>query len=238
MPDSTLLPDEISFEQIQELKLENICYQYATRGKWPDRGYFNSTSFFIEKNFLLTSAHNVARTYRNVNFLDIAPARLGDSYHFDKYHMRNVTSNYSKIYPGYKRSKRSTWGPYDMALIYIPDSILEKNPKFSFRNTLPILTDLSSLNVGEKLYCAGYPASDQHKKRYWMTLDESEISEIHEHNFKHKLDTKTGNSGSPIMVKRDDQLYVIGVNSAGYNGTLINESKLIWIEESKKIFMP
>lgn len=226
------LNDEITFNQIQDLKLDNICYQLATRGKWPFKGSFNSTSFFINQNFLLTSAHNVVRTYRNVNWLVIAPSRVGKNYHYGKFSMRTENSKNFRIYPDYDMQNKPMRSLYDIALIYIPDNIIENNPNFSYRNSLAILDNISSLEIGEEVYCAGYPASEQHKNRYRMTLDKSNITEIKEHSFVHNLNTATGNSGSPIMVKRNNQFYVIGVNSIKHNGTLINELKKNWIEES------
>lgn len=64
-----------------------------------------------------------------------------------------------------------------------------------------------------------------------MTLDKSRITKIRDHSFTHNLDTATGNSGSPIMVRRDNQFYVIGVNSIIHHGTLINNDKNKWIQK-------
>jgi V8-like Glu-specific endopeptidase len=226
------LPDEISIEQIKELKLGNICYQLTTRGKWPFKANFNSTSFFFKKNFLLTSAHNVVSTYRNVNFLVIAPSRIGKSYHHGKFSMKTNNLKNFRIFPDYNMRNKPTRSFYDIALIYVPDDVLVSNPKFSFEHNLPILDDITSLSIGEEIYCAGYPASGKHKYRYRMTFDKSTITQIKEHSFVHNLNTATGNSGSPIMVKRNNQFYIIGINSIKYNGTLINAQKKQWIEES------
>ncbi len=227
------LPDEITFEQIQELGFESVCYQKTIRGKWPFKANFNSTSFFISKNFLLTSAHNIVKTYREVNWLNIAPSRIGKTFHFGNFSMSVNSSIHFRAFPKYDMDNKSTRSLYDIALVYIPNKILEKNQNFPSLNSLTILNDISSLTIGEKIYCAGYPASNQHKNRYRMTLDTSEIIEIKEHSFKHNLDTATGNSGSPIMVKRNDKFFVIGINSIKFHGTLINNIKQKWLEESK-----
>ncbi len=236
MPETDNLPDEITFSQIEELKFGNICYQLATRGKWLFKASFNSTSFFIDKNFLLTSAHNVVRTYRNVNWLIIAPSRIYKTYHYGKFSFKTENSMNFKIYPDYDMRNKPMRSLYDIALIYVPDSIINNNPNFTFQNSLPLLEDISSLAIGEEVYCAGYPASGKHKNRYRMTLDKSTITDINEHRFTHSLNTATGNSGSPIMVKRDNQFYVIGVNSIKNFGTLINDTKQNWIQESMDTF--
>jgi V8-like Glu-specific endopeptidase len=232
MPENDNLEDEITFTQIRELRLENVCYQLTTRGKWPFKSKFNSTSFFINKNFLLTSAHNVVKTYRKVNLLDVAPSRIGKMYHFGKFSINTDYSKNFRIFPDYDMGNKTKRSLYDIALIYIPDGIIDENLNFFYENSLPLLNDISSLSIGETIYCAGYPASNEHKNRYRMTLDKSEIIEIKEHSFTHNLNTATGNSGSPIMVKRNNKFYVIGVNSIKSNGTLINEIKHNWIKES------
>lgn len=234
MPTTEDLLDEITIEKIEELKINSVCYQHSTRGIWPFKGGFHSTSFFIEKNILLTSGHNVVKTYRKVKKLKVSPSRTGNIFH---YGTASINVNYSKnlrIYPDYKMKNVSTRPLYDIAIIYIPDSIISTNEKLAKLNYLPILEDISSLSIGETIYCAGYPASGKHKGRYRMTLDSSVISEIKDHSFTHKLDTRTGNSGSPIMVKRDEMFYVIGVNSINSNGTLICDTKKLWLEKSIK----
>ncbi len=228
------LPDEITIEQITEYGLENICYQNITRGKWLLKANFNSTSFFIDKNFLLTSAHNLVRTYRKANWANISPSRLGSVYNFGKFKMPLKGNKSFRIFPDYEMKNTSTRSLYDIALLYISDNVLESNTKFNNQNFLPLLEDISSIRVGEEVYCAGYPASGKHKNRFRMTLDASKITQIKEHSIVHNLDTATGNSGSPIMVKRNDKFYVIGVNSIGNNGTLVNQIKQNWIEESKR----
>jgi V8-like Glu-specific endopeptidase len=232
MPENDNLDDEIAFTQIQELRLENVCYQLATRGKWPFKSNFNSTSFFINKNFLLTSAHNVVTTFRKVNFINVAPSRIGKVYHFGNFSMNTNSLKNFRIFPNYDMGNKAKRSLYDIALVYLPDSIIDKNPKFTYENSLPILNDISSLSIGEQIYCAGYPASKKHKNRYRMTLDQSKIIEIKEHSFTHNLNTATGNSGSPIMVKRNNEFHVIGINSIKFNGTLINQIKQNWIGES------
>lgn len=234
MPITENLPDEITFEQITELGLQNVCYQNITRGKWPLKANFNSTSFFISKNFLLTSAHNVVKTYRKANWANIAPSRIGNNYHFDQFKLPLNGKRSFRTYPDYEMKNKITRSLYDVAIIYIPTIILESNPKFQHQNIIPILEDVSSVGVGEEIYCAGYPASDEHENRYRMTLDVSKITEIKLHSFKHNLDTTTGNSGSPIMVKRGNKFHIIGVNSIGKNGTFLNEMKQSWIKESKQ----
>ncbi|MFK5855272.1 MAG: trypsin-like serine protease [Bacteroidota bacterium] len=232
MPTSENLFDEVTIEQIKEQDISGVCYQLSTRGRRLFRASFNSTSFFISRNFLLTSAHNVVKTLRSVNKLQISPSRIGSAFHFGTAVLYVNANKHFRIYPDYRMRNSSMRSRYDLAMIYIPDEVLDQNISFETLNHLPLLEDISSISEGETVYCAGYPASGKHIGRYKMTLDSSVIGKIKEHSFTHDLDTKTGNSGSPIMVKRDNKYYVIGVNSIKYNGTLINNKKKVWITES------
>lgn len=229
------IPDEITIEQIKEYGIENICFQMTTRGRLLWKSAFVSTSFFINRNFLLTSAHNVVKTYRNVTKIEISPSRVGDTLHFGSLSMDFDYQKHLQVYPEYSMTNKATRSLYDIAIIYVPDYILDSNPGLSALNHLPILEDISSVSDGEKVYCAGYPASGRHKGRYRMTMDTSDITGINEHSFSHQLATMTGNSGSPIMVKRDGKFYVIGVNSIKFDGTLLNNEKKQWIEKSMQI---
>ena len=234
------LLDEISLDKIKKEKLDGICYQ-AVRRRLGIHSVFHSTSFFIAKNFFLTSAHNVRKASwsGNVKKITISPSRIGNEFPrgsiiIDVDFFRNI-----RIAPQYSL-KRKTYIPHDIALIYVPDSIIDANASFYSIPYLPIIDDISSINEGDLVYCAGYPASGKYKGQYKMTLDTSRISKINDNSFKHDLDTRTGNSGSPIMVKREGQFYVIGINSIKHNGTLLNDEKrdLInkWMKELKGQF--
>lgn len=233
MPIIENLPDEINITKITELKLEGICFQKATRGIWPFKAKFNSTSFLIKENYLLTSAHNVAKSFRKVNYLEISPSRIGNNYHYGTTSLDIDYSKHLKIHPNYRMRNSITWSPFDVALIYIPN--LNQSDNFNNLNRIPLIENINTVEIGETIYCAGYPDSGEHKGRHKMTLDISEIIDIKENYFSHNLDTNTGNSGSPIMIKRNNIFYAIGINSIKHKGTLISEEKLEWIERITSI---
>ena len=228
------LLDEISIEQIREKKIDGVSYQDVRRKKLFGEGKYHSTSFFINKNTLLTSAHNVVKSTKKVTKIYISPSRLGEEFHQGTVEIDIDYSKNIRIAPSYTMNwfKRSTRKSQDLAIIYLPDQEFETNPQIQQMPFLPILEDMSSISIGENVYCAGYPASEEHTGRHKMTLDKSFITDIKDQYFRHNLDTRTGNSGSPIMVKRDGVFFVIGVNSIKYYGTLINDNKKSWIENS------
>lgn len=233
MTNSFTFPDEITIETIKESKFDAISYQNVRRNGRGERAH-HSTSFFIKRNFLLTSAHNVTKLFlgsNKPNKLLIYPSRIGNLYHrgsivYEIDYFKNI-----RLAQDYKFIRKWTRVPNDMALIYIPESIISQNANLNNIPLIPILEDISSLEVGEAVFCAGYPAADEYMGQFKMTLDESVIIEIRNSSFRHGLDTKRGNSGSPIMVKRNDIYYAIGVNSIGRNGILINNRKKEWIQE-------
>ncbi|NQY07505.1 MAG: trypsin-like peptidase domain-containing protein [Flavobacteriaceae bacterium] len=229
-------PDEISLDLIRTSRFDGICYQDVKR-KGRGGTFHHSTSFFIARNFLLTSGHNVTKLYFGRNKphkVYIHPSRIGDQFHGGSIEFNLDYNQNISLAPQYKFTKKKTRIPHDMALIYIPDAIIDKNESLSEISYLPFLEDLSSLEEGEPIYCVGYPASEGYESAFKMTLDESQLGSKHTSSFTHDLDTKTGNSGSPIMVKRNNQYHVIGINSIKYNGTLINQEKKNWIEKSMR----
>lgn len=231
-------PDKLDIEFVRVEKLEGISYQDIRR--FPKtKSIKNSTSFFISKNFLLTSAHNVTKLpFHSVKYITIYPSRIGNKKHLDSIFIKiNYKRNikYPKKYNFYRKKTRI---PHDIALIYIPDSIINSNIKLNSLPFIPLVSDTMKIKEGDMVYCVGYPAEKEYHNKYIMTMDSSIVSKVHKNYFEHRLGTLKGNSGSPIMIKRDGVFYVVGVNSIKYNGTLINAEKkdLIkyWISELKK----
>lgn len=223
--------DEISRNQITTNKLNAISYQDVRRFPFT-KTVKNSTSFFITKNCLLTSAHNVTKLpLHSVKKITIFPSRIrGDKYLdsiiIDVQYRKHI--NYPKNYCFYFPRTRK---PNDMALIYVPDSIIENNLKLKSLYYLPILEYPQSLIKGDTIYCAGYPAENEYNGQYVMSMDTSIVKHLGKNHFEHDLKTLRGNSGSPIMVKRDNKFYVVGINSIKYNGTWLNEEKQKIIKE-------
>ncbi|WP_299212313.1 trypsin-like peptidase domain-containing protein [uncultured Dokdonia sp.] len=231
---TTEFPDAIPIETIQKNKFDGVCYQDVRR--FPKTGTpKNSTSFFISKNYLLTSAHNVTKLpFHSVRRMTIFPSRIGDVKHLDSIQLkikykRNI--RYPKQYSYYKGKSHNA---YDIALIYIPDEIIDTNEKLESIPYLPLVEDGMEIKEGEYVYCVGYPAQDTYSEKYLMTLDSSKVIKVHQRYFEHRLETLRGNSGSPILIKRNNKFYVVGVNSMRHHGTLIHADRKRIIELWKK----
>lgn len=231
---TTEFPDAIPIEFIQQNQFDGVCYQDVRR--FPNTGTTkNSTSFFISKNYVLTSAHNVTKLpLHSVRRITVFPSRIGDVKHLDSIRLkikykRNI--RYPKQYSFYKGKSHNA---YDLALMYIPDEIIATNEKLTSMAFLPLMEDGMNIKEGEYVYCVGYPAEDKYSEKYLMTLDSSKVIKVHQRYFEHRLETLKGNSGSPILIKRNNKFYVVGVNSMKHHGTLIDAERKKIIEIWKK----
>jgi len=232
-------PDEITLEQIKKEKLTGINYQVIKRKNWP-RKFYKSTSFFISKNCLLTSAHNLEKKiFHPINHIRLYPSCKTYEQPFGsiKFVIDNKKS-YKKIkwnIINFRFRKR----PHDLALIYVPDTAIANNELLKSLDYLPLLDNPEDIHVGDTIYSAGYPAVGIYAHQAIMIMKTSTISEIHSYHFTHQLETLKGNSGSPVMVKRNGQFYVIGVNSIHFQATWLNEKrqKLIqkWMKELEEL---
>mgnify|MGYP000726978697 CR=1 FL=1 len=187
--------------------------------------------FFISKNILLTSAHNVTKLlFHSLNRITIFPARIRDKKEFDSLRFK-VNYELNIRYPEeYSYRRNNTHNGNDWALIYINDAVINSLPRQKEIEYLKLLED-ESFKVGDTLYCAGYPAFKEYQNQYVMTMDTSIVTRINTDYFEHSLKTVPGNSGSPIMVKRGNEFYVVGVNSIIYKGTWLNTDKQRKIKE-------
>lgn len=217
--------DQLLKKEIKENGLSAICYQDIRRN--PRLSTIdNSTSFFISKNCLLTSAHNVTKLFlHNVNNITIFPMRIGDEKEFDSIYL-TVSYNRNIRYPdAYKFNSPKTHPPFDFALIFIPDNIINNNPKLNAIKQLPLVQNPETLKIGDTVYCAGYPAEGEYNGEYIMTMDTSIVERLYDGYFTHGLATLQGNSGSPILIKRENKFFVIGINSIGHSGTWLDSKK-------------
>ncbi len=224
-------PNEMKPKDIKQQKLNGISCQLIKRQDSPKKLY-KSTSFFISKNFLLTSEHNLKSIKsKKVIKLGIFPSRKGNKKPYgsiiidvkDKDYYRALKRNFTKL----RWRKR----PHDMALIYLPDSVINNNKSLQNIHYLPIFENSDELKKGDTIYCAGYPATDIYAGQNIMTMISSTVKKVHKNHFSHRLKTHRGNSGSPIMIKKDGQFYVIGVNSIFKHGTWLNRERQTLIKQ-------
>ena len=172
-PEDTTITDHLTITQIRESKLEGVCYQSVQRGSNVNNKK-NSTSFFIDKNFLLTSAHNVVRLlFRNAKKITIYPSRIGNEKHLDSI---ELLVNYKKQirYPSkycflLDALKIRSMKRCDYALVYVPDALIDANPKLKNIPYIKLIESDYKLKKEESLYCPGYPAACHYANKYLMT---------------------------------------------------------------------
>jgi V8-like Glu-specific endopeptidase len=223
--------DQLSKKAIKENNLSGVCYQDIRRNPRTST-IDNSTSFFISRNCLLTSAHNVTKLLgHNVNNITIFPGRIGDEKEFDSIKINVSYKRNIRYSDKYKYYVRRTHAPFDFALIFIPDNVISKNGKLKDLSYLPLLENSDSLKVGDTLYCVGYPAEGEYNGQYAMTMDTSTVKGLFDGYFTHDLATLRGNSGSPIFVKKDNKFFVVGINSIGDMGTWLTSEKQKVVKE-------
>jgi V8-like Glu-specific endopeptidase len=240
--DKVNFPNELTQQEINQQKLNGISCQLIKRSNSPKKLY-KSTSFFINKNFLITSEHNLKKIKGNrVIKIAIFPSKKGKENPYGSIILNINNENYFRSLKRNIFKLRWRKRPYDMAVIYIPDSILDKNEKLKNIDYIPILENTVELKKGDTIYCAGYPATDIYSGQDIMTMVSSTVRNVYKNHFTHRLETYRGNSGSPIMVKRNKQFYVVGVNSIVKNGTWFNKKRraLIrkWMKELRDLNMP
>lgn len=208
-----------------------------------------STGFFIRPNVILTNGHNVASNmWSSVESISIYPGyNKGESaqeaYTIEgKKKVKKVIVVPKKYGLAKRKSKKY---PYDYALIFLEDY---ESPNSDFLE-LKVVDEL----IDEEVFTLGYPAamfsdSSNHSSR---TGGVNTIGEVQyytdghlkrEKNKKSKRQiffetcTKGGNSGSPVMVMRDDKIKVIGVHNAAHTGVRVTNEVISFINSWVELF--
>ncbi|WP_282148401.1 trypsin-like serine peptidase [Algibacter lectus] len=222
----------ITIENTEENPFNQICYQHIRRNKilWFG-GWAESTGFFIDKNFILTAAHNVHSQFLSrVKEIEIKIGRNGDSqlHPTIKIKGKDIISKYVKTSKNYGfmkgYNKKIKW---DFALIYIPDELLPKgytwNEEFCLQNGEALLKETIEL--------AGYPAAgkidntDYYYDGSKMIFQSGKI-EPKGKWYEHDFITHGGNSGSPLWVTKNMKNIIVGIHTFGGSGTLIDNENL------------
>ena len=217
-----------------------ICFQQITRNKiliWG--GSKVSTGFFIDRNFILTAAHNVHSQFlSNVKEIKIKIGRSGDSQLFNTITIsgKNLVSKHVRTPEKYglrkRMKKRRNW---DFALIYIPDSLLPSDFKWENEFTLP----QKSSNKEKNIKVAGYPADSEEGfdgSKLFYQMGQIDIKDKY---YKHDFLTAGGNSGSPVWFEVDKKNTILGIHTFSGSGTLLDDEdlKIIrnWMVELKSM---
>lgn len=238
------LPSEIDTVRNTSIEPYNkICFLYIHRKRWPKTdGWFKSTGFLIDKNTILTAAHNIHNSFfSKVDSIKIFPAKYLNKLPYGSIEISGKTELSKTIvtHPNYKFSNRSNKRiKWDFGIIRIPQEKNHLSIQQNFEPSFFLDTTFYSLSIGDTLHVAGYPADP--KKGYngdFMTTQYDTCSNILDKKFTHSLVTTTGNSGSPVWVEDNNKIVLVGIHTFGFAGTFLDEEnyKLLieWLQQSK-----
>tara|TARA_R110000764_G_scaffold127577_1_gene215390 strand:- start:163 stop:975 length:813 start_codon:yes stop_codon:yes gene_type:complete len=226
----------------------SINWQEAYRNRNPIilRGDYSpsSTSVFLNKNFILTAAHNVHTNFLSrIDWLNIQVGKYKQSYRVEGIEingrkkfteLKRVPKNYSFAK---KPAKRIDW---DFALIYIPDELLSEEFKSKWKKSF-YLDKQYKLKKGDSIYIAGYPAgktatnSDKYDGDY-MIYQKGIVSQINQKHFYHNFYTEKGSSGSPIWVINESRRIIVGIHTFPNKATMLDNSSISLIEQWIALF--
>ncbi len=237
------MPSKLDTIEKTEIEPFNkICYLYIHRDRMLQKdSWFQSTGFFINDSIILTAAHNVhSPVYNKVDMIRIYPAKYYNKLPYDSINidLRGRTNLVIETPPGYSFIKRKhTKIKWDFGIIRLRDIPAQKMEKLSNEQVFNFDKGFV-LSMGDTLHVAGFPADDDFGYRgEFMTYQTDTCRGIVTKKLKHKLDTYTGNSGSPVWVNQDNKRIIVGVHTFNSAATLLDnenlELLLYWINNTK-----
>ena len=228
-----------------------VCRLEVERRKvnrvWIGRTEMFSTGFFIRPNVILTNAHNVSSNmWTSVESIKIYPGyNVGETvqpaYTIEgKKNVKKVVV-LPKKYAFTKSAKKRY--PFDYALIYLDDYKSPNGDSLQLDKVDPLIDD--------NVFIVGYPAkmfsdSSNHMTR---TQGVNTIGQVQYYTSgglnKDKFTsrriyfftcTRGGNSGSPVLGKRGEDIRVVGVQNAAHTGVRITDDVIATIDRWIKLF--
>lgn len=210
-----------------------ICYQHIHRKRLLGNSDYHSTGFLIARNVLLTAAHNLfSPTGSKVDRITICPGRFKDKTSYDTIIVSGLTQCKTavRVNPNFKWKKASC----DFAIIIIPEEILNKVKNWPNASSFELDPNII-LDKGDRINVAGFPASGGYDGSL-MTYQNQDLEDVKEATFHHSFQTETGNSGSPIWVKKDGRLKIVGIHTYAGLATRLTPAAIeminLWIAQS------
>jgi V8-like Glu-specific endopeptidase len=172
---------------------------------------FGGTGTFISPNCVVTAAHNVVNNDElggPARSIEVIPALYGDSMRYGTTIAADV--QYPRKWAELENINPSQSRPYDYAVIFTKDAL---GSNTGYMNLITASNELQNSNLS----VVGYPIDlpdNQYKGKVQYTHS-STPSQITERLIFYMIDTKGGQSGSPVMVRNGDTYNIVGIHSGG-----------------------
>ncbi|OUS00376.1 hypothetical protein A9Q86_10410 [Flavobacteriales bacterium 33_180_T64] len=230
--------DTITNTNAEPFNVINWQEAYRNRNVITFRGDYSpsSTSFFIDKNLILTAGHNVHTDFfSRIDWLKVIPGMYKETKPLDsliingRKKFKEVKRTPNKFSFSKRWKKRIKW---DFALVYIPDIYLTEKMK-NINRKIFVLDENYILKKGDTIHVAGYPADGNNDGKYFgdlMIYQIGEVQKIGDKHFYHNFYTEKGNSGSPIWVEHEGKRIIVGVHTFPNKGTLLDKENILIIK--------
>lgn len=175
---------------------------------------YRGTGFMVTPNVMLTAAHNV---------YDFDEKKECDEFKATVYG-KTISCTDWIFCNAYRKDRQCK---NDWAAVYV--EIPESDSVQTMNYLMPGTEDMPEVS-GENAEIAGFPAEAAGIETAALYTEKGEIKEFDNLNkvLEYAIDTSGGNSGSPVMHKRDDGSYwAIGIHNKGVEKKQVNRARAI-----------
>ena len=167
-----------------------------------DSGPLKGTGVMIAPNLVLTAAHNIYSVELGQwsQEVVVTPAQNDGAAPYGVYQGSRVF-----MFKAYQNEASDAVDSYDLAVVQLSESV---DSQVGF---LPVSGQLSE---GNRIQIAGYPATTQSKIGFMYAMW-GDITSFNGTLINYKIDTESGQSGSPVLNEKNE---IVGIHTKGFVG--------------------